>query len=566
MQILALWLLLATLAPAQQRMEVDEDVTPQRAEPRREPTQAERKLGEQMLEPAVAEARGLESPAARALLLQQIASAYDQVDKVVASELLVEAFQATAAIDDENDRRDYQTTIVRKLIARGYDVEELAAQADPKVRGQVAGILVRHLVTQKQYDRAQELLTQIGPESEFPYGAVADIMRDLPQERAGERHTMFAMAVDHFRREPVESGIRIGDGFEEMLIGNWRQLAPRAVLEAVDLCLERARKQEDQNQGRRGAISIASPQGALSFGSLYEFNLFQMLPILKQLDPGKAEKLLDDARGLSAVLERYPDGMGSLMPGMAGSGPPPQGAAPGAPRARTQNTSMTMTVRRDGPGPGGPAAGGAPDPRPELMAGAQMQQRALQIVEDAHKDPKQAIAAAASLPEDAGPMSPKASALIGIANALVEKQPAYARAALDELQPVIPRLRGFSQYSVLTQAIRAYRKLGEDSQAKKTIELGMKLARERYDNENDSSDPNQAIKPEWQSTNIWRQLLSAAADISPEYALRLLRDVPDKEVQLVQKVALASVWLGSEVPGVRVVERRKSGARTMYTE
>ena len=522
-----------------------------------------------MLESALAEARGLEDPAARALMLQQIATAYDHLDKSLAGELLVEAFQATLAIESENDRRDYQTTIVRKLIARGYDVEQLAAQAEPKVRGQVASILVAHLVNQKQYDRAQELLNQIGSESDFPYDSVAIMMRELPEERAGERHVMFAQAIDHFRREETQSGIRIGGGFDELIIANWRRLSPRAVLEAVDLSLERARKQQEQDQGRRGSISIASPQGALAFGSMYEFKLFQMLPILRQLDPGKAERLLNEAQGLSAVLEKYPDGMESIMPGMAGGAPPP-GAAPGeAPRrVRTQNTSLSMTVRSGGPGPGPSSAGAPPlpDPGAQMMAGAQMQQRAMQLVEDARKNPKQAIAGAVALPEDLGPMSPKASALIGIANALLETEPTHAKAALDELLPVIPRLKGFSQYSVLNQTVRAYMKLDEKQQAKKAIEQGMKLARSRYDSENDPNDPNQAIKPEWQSTNIWRQLLSSAAEISPEYALRLLRDVPDKEVQLVQKVALAGLWLGAEPAGVRVVERRKSGGRTMYTE
>jgi hypothetical protein len=211
MRLLAILLLLATtLSPAQQRR-VEFDADGVQAEKRREPTAAERKLGEQMLEPAVAEARGLESPAARALLLQQLASGYDQVDKVVATELLVEAFQSTSAIEDENDRRDHQATIVRKLIARGYDVEQMASQADPTVRGQVAGILVNHLVSQKDYDRAQELLTQIAPESDFPYDAIAIMMRDLPEERAGERHTMFSSAMDHFRRARGSSNRKLRD-------------------------------------------------------------------------------------------------------------------------------------------------------------------------------------------------------------------------------------------------------------------------------------------------------------------------------------------------------------------
>lgn len=548
-----LFLLLSTLAVAQQqqqRIAVNEERTGPEAQRKYEPTAAERQLGKELLEEAVTQARGLEDPAARAYLLVEAATAYEQVDKQAASELLVEAFQATA-VDDDDDRsaeyarRDLQSTIFRRLITAGFNVDELMIQAEPRVRSYAASLLISRAVEKKDFDRAYALLEQIDPDSRFPYGAVEEMMRALPEDRAGERLTLFSQAITHFRNEKAESGVRIGgDGLSEMLTWHWKRLPARSVLEAADLILARAKKDEERSSGTQ--LTVSTGKGSAQFNSLYEYELFRMLPVLRQLDPAKAERLLAEQRSLGPVLEKYPEGMASLNPYF------------GDPNASGEEAGMSMSVRS--------GRGGAAGPDTAALAAAQMNQRAMQIAHDAEKNPRQALASAMTLPEEGRMGSPRVTALQGIVNRTWKSEPSVAREALRELEASVPRLRPFQKLTVQREVVRSYLKMGDHEAAKKAISAGVKLAKEEYERESDQSDPNLAIKPKWQSSNAWGMLLTSAAEISPQSALEILKEVPDKEIQVAQRIALARMWVGAGAPQMSVEVRRKTGTQFSFSE
>jgi hypothetical protein len=57
---------------------------------------------------------------------------------------------------------------------------------------------------------------------------------------------------------------------------------------------------------------MASVNGSVSLNSTYDLRLFQLLPVLEELDKEKAETLLPDSANVKTQLAKYPKGMQSL--------------------------------------------------------------------------------------------------------------------------------------------------------------------------------------------------------------------------------------------------------------
>src|SRR5262249_25939427 len=87
----------------------------------------------------------------------------------------------------------------------------------------------------------------------------------------------------------------------------WTYVPSALVLEAIDKVLEQAKSEESHSQ-----YSMVSEKGGIALKSPYELRLFQLLPVLQELDKGKADSLLRDDAEMQAQLKKYPKGMASL--------------------------------------------------------------------------------------------------------------------------------------------------------------------------------------------------------------------------------------------------------------
>jgi hypothetical protein len=500
-------------------------------------------LAREMMESALLQARGLEEPGMRANTLLQVAQVYLSIERETAREVLLDAFQATLALESDPEMRLLlQGWILERLLPFGDDlVGELLPQAEPMARRQALSHLVVSAAQEKKFDRALELLDLADPDSELPYDAITQLMMHLPEERSAERQQLFSQALTRYAAQKPERAFRMGD-MAGLVARFWPLLPAATALQAIDLVLERARRADAEPM----QMTISTPQGAASFGSQYEFRLFQMLPALRQLDSSRAERLLRDHRQLAATLEQYPQGLRSLDP-MFRETPPQPG----------ESSSMNISVR--GSGGGGQGTGAAED-----RMRAEWEQRARRVVEQAEQDPKQALAAAMTLPESIGPASPRAQALLDIARVAVHKQESIAREALRELAPLIAALHDPQQAQFLTAAGRLYLRMKDDEGVQNLLKQGMRLARARLAQDADSDNPNLAPKSNWPSTGMYRQFLTLAADVSPRLALELLAEIDDEEVQLTQRVALAAAWLGASPGTVVTMDRRKGGGSSVW--
>jgi hypothetical protein len=194
----------------------------------------------------------------------------------------------------------------------------------------------------------------------------------------------------------------------------------------------------------------------------------------------------------------------------------------------------------------------------------QIERQIGKISSEASSDPKQALADAMNLPTSnptgsPGFTSPRVVVLLNIANATVEKNPAIAKSALDELRKSVDSMEPFQKGRNLSESARLYLKLGEIDSAKKCLEELQKAAEQTYKKDTDATDPNQAFKAQWPSTALWLDTTKLSARVSPELADQVATNVEDPEIAGAVRVAYANALLGAPESNSDVVMWHKNG-------
>nr|MDP9264449.1 hypothetical protein [Acidobacteriota bacterium] len=508
------------------------------AAPAKPMTPEQMKRGRAWMELAEAQSKGLEG-GMRAYALLQVAKTLGPAQKKHALELLEDALAASRAMEDD----DFQTRtrLQQKILQAMVPLEpgradELLTQLDPAGRESVLRALLSYYRESKQTEHAIEMVYRISSEKEFPYGAGAAIMRDLPPEKQAVLQQMFVTALSSYRGTK-HAGMTFGSGdFPAMIAGFYKQLSPDLVKEAISEVLKQSQAPaEDGKPHEPEQISVASAQGSVAMGSMYEYRLFQLIPALRAVDPDEAERLLKQNRDVAGMLEKYPWGAEQLQ------GPPGGGRRGGG---------GTMSFVGGGPGPRG---GGAPE-----MDRVQME-RMQRIMADADAHPQDALANVATL------TSPemKAHALEGIARAAWKKNSSVAKSALKQLLETLPQVELQQQILPARAAATLYLEMGEAAEARKTIEKGMESAAKLYKQDTDGDDSNKALKAYWPSANAYVGLLRLAGEIAPDWALEQLKEVPDEEIRALAQISMAAALLGQPAGPVTIATQKKGGVNMM---
>jgi hypothetical protein len=155
-----------------------------------------------------------------------------------------------------------------------------------------------------------------------------------------------------------------------LVVRFWEKLPPAVILEAADRILDHAKAKAGAGHS---PFNFASSHGSASLASVYESRLFQLLPVMQDLDPSRAQQLLRENPKTKSVLEQYPQGMRSL-----------DNRFTGAPRHQGE-TSDIFTISR------GPIS--YPE---EYKRQAEIEKQRKAIYELARKDAKRALGARVS--------------------------------------------------------------------------------------------------------------------------------------------------------------------------
>ena len=292
-------------------------------------------------------------------------------------------------------------------------------------------------------------------------------------------------------------------------------------------------------------ITFKSGKGNAAFSSSYEYRLFQLLPVLRERDSGRAEGLLREDQENKALLQQFPGGYESLV-------------------SESQDTSKTSSESN-----GNISLAyqfGTPSPQ---MLSFQLQEQWMeqvsrsrdQIEKEARDDPRQATADALGLPAVSSLFpdgeSPRAETLLTIAHVAAAGNPSASRTALEELHKSLADLSLVQQARLIITLGEMFLELGDAESAHEIVKDGLKIAEKLYACDSEIADPNQVIKARWPCANAWWRLVSLAARISPAFASQVLAEIPDPEIATLVKVEFGRTLLGSasEVLPLRPQER-----------
>ncbi len=470
--------------------------------------------GWQLLEAAEAEAGGLRDAGMRAYMKSQIARAYVTSDKSKAVLFLSDAFTVTLDMASDNNietaqKDTLQSDILSRLAPLAPErVEEFIPQARPSPRRSAFRALLGYYEKDKRFDAALEMINRIAGEGDFPYEAASSLMHALPEDKAAERQQLFTAALNSFRtRPPARNSYYFGSGdFPDLVVNYWKDIPVPLVREAIDEVLKQAKESADPNANAVGVTLGYRDGGESRLSSMYDYRLFQLLPVMRQIDPAYAESLLKDHESVAKDIDSYAKAGGLITFISFGS------SYPGPRRTQTQ-------LKAD------PVA--HPDDALEQVL--------------ALRDPEH-----------------EASLLLAFARTALEKNSA-AKDFLDKLvKTVAPQLKSpRDQARVCADAAGLYLKLKDNMGAQNAIAAANAAAEKLYADDTDSDRPNRALKAYWPSTSVSIRLVRLAGRISPNSALTMIKETRDDEIRSVLRLALAGSWIA--IPLGSLTEISKDG-------
>jgi hypothetical protein len=473
----------------------------------------EQQRGHRLLKASEAEAAGLE-PEMRVFVLWQVSHGYSKLLPEKSTAVLKDAMQVAISMDESNipDGCNWEVCHMKQYLQRHLaqemlqhaestgqfdEIDQLIPRLEPEVRKALVDEVIMHYADKDQFDRARALLRRIADDEEYPYWAAEQLM--LRDERPDDRLAIFTEVMARYRQDP-STDLRSGDP-ATMVMRFSHDLPSNVVLDAIDQMLARAKDQDEADKRR---VGINSAAGSVYFDSRYQLRLFQLLPVLEDLDKSKAESLLRDNALVNQAFDKFPKGPQSMDPKAFVDKPLPKGEyASGA--------DVDVIDSKD---PAGAAAEQAQD-----QAMAQIESKMEKVMSESEKDPQQAYQDAEELPLNSpypeADYFPRAEALRDIAFSGIKKDPSVARTAMNEMRKLTADMDPAVQGRLLTVVPNFYVEIGDFDEARISIKDLLKLADKLYSRDVDSSDPNLLFKGFWPATALWRRCVQYASKVSP---------------------------------------------------
>jgi hypothetical protein len=272
-------------------------------------------------------------------------------------------------------------------------------------------------------------------------------------------------------------------------------------------------------------MTISTDKETVSLRAAQDADLLELMPVLRALEPARAEEILGSRRELRAVLNAHPEGSQSL----------------------TGTSQMAIKVGRR---PGAPS----PSLAQQARTGAAMDLAAESLRQSASamavlpENPQAALSAARSIPLPAR----RAEVLAAIARSMAGKDPAAARSALRDALAITGDLKEpAGRIGAWDSIAGAAHAAGDDKLATDAIEKGMADAAELYRKDADQETGNPRPRHAWPSTEAFLRIIRRAATLLGPEAEPLLLRITDPDLNLLARVEMARVLLGQPEQVVR---------------
>ena len=490
------------------------------------------KQGLRMLDAAQTEAAALQ-PDMRAFIEWQVSMGYLKYDPKKSDELLERAFTSTSELTstatgncwtghDEPCRVKHwlQSEIIDEMVKRSPNKgEDLASRLEPEMREAVNYRLLETYLEKNDLAKAKEVLDRFAAEGAYPFSKAATLMEKIPESHRDEKWAIFSQALASYKQYN-DLGSR-DDDFPSVLVRCWKQLPPAMVLDAIDAIL--AKSKEDLSLNNDPVTIMTSHHGNIHFTSGYNLRIFELLPILRELDSSHADQLIREHPDVQATLNKFPNGVQSIDSNFG--------------HEWSEKDEDLPEIVNFGELGGDDA---------ESEEQSYLFQQNAKIWDEVARDPKQALALAYSLPETT-PLGhhPRLSAFLTVAEKTSKKDPNVCRIALSEIRKEIDNSKPMWATDQLLEVASKYQELGDLDNARSTLDEAVKNVDQLYKEDSDSSDPNVAFKGNWPSTHLWSACLRLAAQVSPQMQEKIMSEIPDPEIASFLKVMYANGLLGA---------------------
>jgi hypothetical protein len=452
-------------------------------------------------------------PDTQAAVLFHLADNYQAFDKKKSIEYFKQAF--TAAAGDNVFGLSLQTEIVVTLAAldsaegitllklieapvQGYDNRSFAAAR-----------IIGGLVAKEQFQTAIDLADYMGGAGAYPFEGISILLRKLPpgDERIA---AVFSGALSAYTVKPNSS-------FGDLLMRYHKDLPPGMPQMALSRILGNVLSGKDDKPYQ--PMTLSSSKGTATFTSREDADLFDVMPLVREIDPKRYDDLLSSHAELRSALQIFPGGAASVADDRGISMYTVSGGKTSDPAA--QKREMEAMNSR-------------------MQIQALINSRAQAALIAAPKDPDKALDLVAEIPSP--PRQAEVLAVIarGVGgNDAVKGRRILARCIgmLDDLKYPDDRVTVWDIVAEVAGIVK------DDEIAQRAIEKLLADAGELYKEDTDKDRPNRGGRETWPSTQAYRHALIRAAKLMQVDAETLLTKVTDPDMNVLARVILAQALL-----------------------
>ena len=476
-------------------------------------------------------------PEVNVIALVQLAGAWRPLDAKRAVNYLQQAFASASALsdDDQRPRSRMQAEIVKAAVL--IDLSEAAQllrsmPATPGVdaRLQAADAVVGALIDKKGYDQAMEALALTPADADYPFSAAQRLFEELPKDDS-RRLLVFGNAAAAYNRHP-------GDGFGTFLAKHWKEVPRETAQAALASAVNSIRNREDEPGSGE---SLESTKGTIKLASKKSMDLFDLLGVIRALDPVRLKLLQEEYPDLREAGQKFPDGRQS----MAGSEGMRTVANKSGYNSSYSSGSSGSSDDSDDRGfipPVGLFADTDPAKLQETMRGfIEAQKKSEEALAAFDKDHNRGL----SLADDIPFVSMRAELLIRFATAL-KKDPAAARNLLSKAQNLIGDIKyEGDRFGPSISVAELEHDLKSDDAAWKAMEQAGAALAAIYQSDSNAEHRNKALREFWPSTLMTRALMWKAVKLFGARAEELLGSMAGSDLVLMAQVELARDLLGA---------------------
>jgi hypothetical protein len=247
-------------------------------------------------------------PSVRAAALLRIARAESGKDLSGARQTLPEAMSHVQQLP--NPDREYlfeEACWVAAAVAPDL-LAEIPINRSGHLHQFAAGKVVHTMLQHGHIGAAFDYLLKHDDPASFPFGYIANVLQHFDSsdpESAARRVTLLRRGIEVWRASPNTRHNHQRDHFPRVFGNFWKELPADEALAFVHEAVEQSLAEADEG-GRAGYMD------EVHFSSPRQHHIFEVFHILRHLEPGLAQSLLETNDQLAAAVRRYPNGLETM--------------------------------------------------------------------------------------------------------------------------------------------------------------------------------------------------------------------------------------------------------------